>query len=65
MAQLLKPFPQYTTVSLYRNNVGTTRIAACTTKLEQRLSRGLYYLVSYTRQRLVTMPRRVFDASRF
>src|SRR4029453_8503949 len=24
-AQLLKPFPAYTTVSLYRNNVGTTR----------------------------------------
>ena len=24
-AQLLKPFPEYTTVSLYRNNVGTTR----------------------------------------
>ena len=24
-AQLLKPYPEYTTVSLYRNNVGTTR----------------------------------------
>ncbi len=24
VAQLLKPFPEYTTVSLYRNNVGTT-----------------------------------------
>ena len=23
-AQLLKPYPEYTTVSLYRNNVGTT-----------------------------------------
>ncbi|HEV8319698.1 MAG TPA: carboxypeptidase-like regulatory domain-containing protein, partial [Vicinamibacterales bacterium] len=25
VAQLLKPYPKYTTVSLYRNNVGTTR----------------------------------------
>src|SRR4029077_20015987 len=25
VAHLLKPYPQYTTVSLYRNNVGTTR----------------------------------------
>lgn len=25
VAQLLKPYPAYTTVSLYRNNVGTTR----------------------------------------
>ena len=25
VAQLLKPYPEYTTVSLYRNNVGTTR----------------------------------------
>jgi hypothetical protein len=25
-AQLLKPYPTYTTVSLYRNNVGTTAI---------------------------------------
>ena len=26
-AQLLKPYPQYTTVSLYRNNVGTTHLS--------------------------------------
>ena len=26
VAQLLKPYPQYTTVSLYRNNVGTTHL---------------------------------------
>jgi hypothetical protein len=62
-AQLLKPYPQYTTVSLYRNNVGTTEYRALTTKLQQRLSRGLSYLVSYTRSRLMDDASTVFDAS--
>jgi carboxypeptidase family protein len=62
-AQLLKPYPQYTTVSLYRNNVGTTMYHGFYTKLEQRLSRGLSYLVSYTRSKLVDDASSVFDAS--
>lgn len=62
-AQLLKPYPQYTTVSLYRNNVGTTFYQGVTAKLEQRLSRGLSYLVSYTRSRLEDDASSVFDAS--
>jgi hypothetical protein len=62
-AQLLKPFPQYTTVSLYRNNVGTTIYHGFYTKLEQRFSRGLSYLVSYTRSRLMDDASSVFDAS--
>ena len=63
MAQLLKPYPQYTTVSLYRNNVGTTIYHGVYTKLEQRLSGGLSYLVSYTRSKLVDDASSVFDAS--
>src|SRR5262249_6361384 len=35
-AQLLKPFPRFTGVSLYRNNVGNTNYNALQTKLEQR-----------------------------
>jgi hypothetical protein len=62
-AQLLKPFPQYTTVSLYRNNVGTTFYQGAYVKLEQRLSRGLSYLVSYTRSKLEDDASSVFDAS--
>ena len=62
-AQLLKPYPQYTTVSLYRNNVGTTSYQGVTAKLEQRLSRGLSFLVSYTRSRLEDDASSVFDAS--
>jgi hypothetical protein len=63
LAQLLKPYPQYTTVSLYRNNVGTTFYQGAYVKLEQRLSQGLSYLVSYTRSKLEDDASSVFDAS--
>ena len=63
VAQLLKPYPQYTTVSLYRNNVGTTIYHGFYTKLEQRFSGGLSYLVSYTRSKLVDDASSVFDAT--
>ncbi len=63
LAQLLKPYPRYTTVSLYRNNVGTTFYQGFYTKLEQRFSGGLSYLVSYTRSKLVDDASSVFDAS--
>lgn len=63
LAQLLKPYPQYTTVSFYRNNVGTTLYHGVHAKLERRLSRGLSYLVSYTRSKLVDDVSSVFDAS--
>ena len=52
VGQLLKPFPEYTTVSLYRNNVGTTRYDGLELSLRQRLSRGLQYSVAYTRSKL-------------
>ncbi|MFN8063033.1 MAG: TonB-dependent receptor [Vicinamibacterales bacterium] len=63
VAQLLKPYPQYTTVSLYRNNVGTTAYRGVSAKVERRLSGGLSYLVAYTRSRLVDDASSVFDAS--
>jgi len=63
VAQLLKPFPRYTTVSLYRNNVGTTDYQGLSAKLEQRLSQGLTYTVSYTRSRLRDDASSVFDAT--
>jgi hypothetical protein len=63
VAQLLKPYPEYTTVSLYRNNVGTTIYNGFYAKLEQRFSHGLSYLVSYTRSKLLDDASSVFDAS--
>ncbi len=63
VAQLLKPYPEYTTVSLYRNNVGNTQYRGLTAKVEQRLAHGFSYLVSYTRSRLMDDASSVFDAS--
>jgi hypothetical protein len=63
LAQLLKPYPQYTTVSLYRNNVGTTRYDGFEARLEHRRASGLSFLVSYTRSRLMDDASSVFDAS--
>jgi len=63
LGQLLKPYPQYTTVSFYRNNVGTTLYHGFYGKLERMFSRGLSYLVSYTRSKLMDDASSVFDAS--
>ena len=63
VAQLLRPFPRFTGVSLYRNNVGNTNYNALQAKLEQRFSRGLSFLVSYTRSKLIDEASSVFDAS--
>jgi outer membrane receptor protein involved in Fe transport len=62
-AQLLKPFPNYTTVSLYRNNAGTTRYQGFELSVRQRFSRGLTYSVAYTRSKLMDDASSVFDAS--
>ena len=63
LAQLLKPYPEYTTVSLYRNNVGTTRYEGLELSLRQRLAHGLSYSISYTRSTLLDDASSVFDAS--
>ena len=63
VGQLMKPYPQYTTVSLYRNNVGTTRYQGFALSLRQRLARGLSYSVAYTRSKLLDDASSVFDAS--
>jgi hypothetical protein len=60
---LLLPFPEFTQVALYRNNIGDTYYHAFEAKLEQRLSHGLSYLVSYTHSKLVDEASSVFDAS--
>ncbi|MCI0389576.1 MAG: TonB-dependent receptor [Acidobacteria bacterium] len=60
-AQLLRPYPRFTTVSLYRNNVGNTSYNALQAKLEKRLSRGLAFLISYTRSKLIDDAGQVFD----
>src|SRR5262249_714099 len=63
VAQLLKPYPQYTTVSLYRNNVGSTRYHGFEASFRQRLSHGVTTSVAYTRSKLIDEASSVFDAS--
>jgi hypothetical protein len=63
ISQLLKPFPAYTTVSLYRHNVGTTRYQGLELSIRQRSSHGLLYSVAYTRSKLIDDASSVFDAS--
>ncbi|HEX7138794.1 MAG TPA: hypothetical protein VF219_13135, partial [Vicinamibacterales bacterium] len=62
-AQLLKPYPEYTTVSLYRNNVGTTFYQGVELRFSQRMAHGLMYSASYTRSKLMDDASSVFDAS--
>jgi hypothetical protein len=62
-AQLLKPFPQFTNVTLFRNNVGNTNYNAMQIKFEQRLSHGLSILANYTRSKLIDEASSVFDAA--
>jgi hypothetical protein len=63
LAQLLKPFPRFTAVSLYRNNVGTSSYRGLAIGVKRRLSRGLTYSLSYTRSKLMDDASSVFDAS--
>lgn len=63
LAQLLKPYPRFTAVSLYRNNTGTTNYQGLQVGLRRRTARGLSYSVSYTRSRLQDDASSVFDAS--
>jgi len=62
-AQLLKPFPEYTAVSYYRNNAGTTNYQGVSLSIRQRMSRGLTYSAAYTRSKLTDIASSVFDAS--
>jgi hypothetical protein len=62
-AQLMKPFPDYTAVGFYRNNVGTTNYQGLAFSIRQRLSRGLTYSAAYTRSKLTDIASSVFDAS--
>jgi hypothetical protein len=62
-AQLMKPFPEYTAVSFYRNNVGTTNYQGVAFSIRQRWSRGLTYSAAYTRSKLTDIASTVFDAS--
>jgi hypothetical protein len=64
-AQLLKPFPRFTNVTFFRNNIGNSSYNALQAKLEKRFSIGVTFLVSYTRSKLIDDASSVFDSSIF
>jgi hypothetical protein len=64
-AQLIKPYPRFTTVSFFRNNVGNTDYHSLQGRMEKRFSRGLSFLASYTFSKLIDEASSVFDATIF
>jgi hypothetical protein len=62
-AQLLKPYPRFTTVALYRNNVGHSTYHSFQSRVEKRFSRGLTFTMAYTFSRLIDDAGAVFDAA--
>jgi hypothetical protein len=51
--QLLRAYPRFTNVALFRNNVGSSTYHAFQTKLEKRFSRGLTFSFAYTFSKLI------------
>jgi hypothetical protein len=63
--QLLRPFPRFTTVALFRDNVGNSTYNAFAVKLEKRLSRGFTMNASYTFSKLFDDASSVFSQTIF
>ena len=63
--QLLRPFPKFTTVALFRDNVGNSSYNAFAVKLEKRLSRGLTMNAAYTFSKLIDDASSVFSQTIF
>ncbi|MEO8594816.1 MAG: TonB-dependent receptor [Candidatus Solibacter sp.] len=61
--QLLRRYPEQTTVTLYRNNVGNSTYHALQAQLERRFSRGLTWSVSYTFSKLIDDAGSVFNSA--
>ena len=63
--QLLRPFPRFTTVALFRDNTGSSSYHAFEARLEQRLSRGLTFTFAYTFSKLIDDASSVFSNTIF
>ncbi|MBN9661083.1 MAG: TonB-dependent receptor [Acidobacteria bacterium] len=61
--QLLRPYPRFTTVTLYRNNTGHSTYHSFQARVEKRFSRGLTFTASYTFSRLIDDAGAVFDSA--
>ncbi len=61
--QLLRPYPRFTSVALYRNNVGHSTYHSFQSRVEKRFSRGLTFTLAYTFSKLIDDAGAVFDAA--
>jgi hypothetical protein len=61
--QLLRPYPRFTTVAFYRNNVGHSTYHSLQTRLERRFSGGVGFTAAYTFSKLIDDAGAVFDAA--
>ena len=62
-AQLLKPYPRFTTVSAYRDNDGRSRYDGVQLRIDRRFTAGAAFFVSYTRSRLLDDASSVFSTT--
>ncbi|MEO7142052.1 MAG: TonB-dependent receptor, partial [Bryobacteraceae bacterium] len=63
--QLLRPYPRFTNVELFRDNVGNSDYNAIAATLEKRLSHGLTFTASYTFSKLIDDASSVFSQTIF
>jgi len=63
--QLLRPFPRFTNVAFFRDNVGNSSYNAAAVKLEKRLSHGLTINAAYTFSKLIDDASSVFSQTIF
>ena len=63
--QLLRPYPAFTTVALFRDNVGNSKYNALEAKLEKRLSNGLTLTAAFTYSKLLDDASSVFSQTIF
>jgi hypothetical protein len=63
--QLLRRFPRFGNVALFRNNIGHSSYHALQTKLEKRLSNGLTISTAYTWSKLMDDASSVFSQTIF
>ncbi len=63
--QLLRPYPRFTSVALFRNNIGNSSYNALQAKVEKRLSHGLTFTAAYTFSKLLDDASAVFSNTIF
>ena len=61
--QLLRTYPKFTTVTLYRNNIGHSTYHSFQSRIEKQFSRGLTFTAAYTFSRLIDDAGAVFDSA--